>query len=646
MEKRDYQQCKRCVIDTSDPYIEFNEKGYCNHCTEFIEKTSQLVYQGAESDKELELIVNEIKQSRSNGDYDCVVGVSGGIDSCYVAYKAKQLGLRPLAVHMDNGWNSEEAVNNIKKVCSKLEIDYESYVLDWEEFKDLQRSFLKSSIVELEIPTDTAIPAALHEVAAKHNIKYILSGGNYATEGILPDSWFYNPKDKRLLTSIHNKFGTKKLKTFPTFDFKKELYFKVVKGIKIVYILNYVPFSKADAMELLKKELDWKYYGGKHYESKFTGFVQSYIQPVKFNVDYRRATFSTQICTGEITRDEALEELKKKSYNAETVDKEKSYVAKKLGFTLDEFETILAQPVKTYQDYANNEKWLNFIYGLYRKLFSKNVTNSLYKKSICTACASNEILPLKGYEDSYLVKCTECDFVFTSKTPTEQELIEHYNQYARNDYLPPLTIKRYNELLDEMEKYRKTNNLLDVGSGMGYFLEEAKKRGWNVYGTEFTNEAIKICEGKGISMKKGMLNSEWYSPSFFDAITSFEVIEHINTPQIELENTAKLLRKGGLFYCTTPNFNSASRYYLKNKWNNICYPEHLSYYTVGTIVKLFKEYKLSPQKTLTTGVSLTRIKSSRSSVKNFVPITKDSKDEILRNRLEKRIILRGFKKNN
>jgi len=259
-------------------------------------------------------------------------------------------------------------VNNIKKVCTKLDIDYQSYVLDWEEFKDLQLSFLKSSIVELEIPTDTAIPAALHKVAAENNIKYVISGGNFATEGILPDSWFYDPKDLKLLKGIQRKFGSKKLKSFPSFDFKSEVYFKVVNRIKLFYILNYVPFSKDEAMKVLKEELDWKYYGGKHYESKYTGFVQSYIQPVKFGVDYRRATFSTQICTGEITREEALEELKKKPYNPDKIDVEKRFVTKKLGISMDEFEEMMNEPVKTYRDYPNNEKKLTFLYDLYRKV--------------------------------------------------------------------------------------------------------------------------------------------------------------------------------------------------------------------------------------------------------------------------------------
>lgn len=370
MSERPYQICTRCVLDTSDPDIVFDAQGHCNHCNDYFDRIANLVYKGEESDRQLANIVDQIKSKGKGREYDCVIGISGGIDSCYVAYKVKQLGLRPLAVHMDNGWNSEEAVNNIKKVCNKLGIDYQSYVLDWEEFKDIQLAVLRSSIVEVEIPTDIAILSALHKVAAENGVKYIISGGNYATEGLLPESWFYNPKDARLLKGIHRRFGKKKMKTFPTFDYKKETYYKFVKGIKMVYLLNYLPYSKSDAMDLLKKELDWKYYGGKHYESKFTGFVQSYIQPEKFNVDYRRATFSTQICAGTMEREEALKILEKKPYDPEKVELEKEYVSKKLGISVEEFDRIMAEPPRSYQDYPNDEKLLTFIYNSYRRLFN------------------------------------------------------------------------------------------------------------------------------------------------------------------------------------------------------------------------------------------------------------------------------------
>jgi len=354
-------------MDTSDSEITFNENGYCNHCLEYFENTSKRTYRGKETDQILAQLVEKIKKTGKNKKYDCVLGLSGGIDSCYSAYIARQLGLRVLTVHLDNGWNSETAVKNIKYVVGKLGFDYQSYVLDWEEFKDLQLSFLKASVPEAETPTDIAILAALHKVAAKYNIKYIISGGNFVTEGILPKSWHYDAKDEKYLKSIHKLFGTKKLKTFPTFGFLKEMYYKFIKGIKIIYLLNYIPYSKKEAMKVIEKELDWKYYGGKHYESKYTGFLQSYILPEKFNIDYRLATFSTQICAGEMTREEALTELQNKPYDLEKVYEEKEYVSKKLGISVNEFNEIMKTPKKTHYDYPNNQKILEFIYKIYRK---------------------------------------------------------------------------------------------------------------------------------------------------------------------------------------------------------------------------------------------------------------------------------------
>lgn len=363
-------------MDTTDLEIRFDENGYCNHCTEFFNVRSRYKYLGEESDRALDRIIEDMKAAGKNSDYDCVIGLSGGIDSCYAAYIAKQRGLRVLAVHMDNGWNSEEAVMNIKNVAKKLGIDYESYVLDWEEFKDIQLAFLRASVPEAETPTDMAIPAALHYYAAKYNAKHIISGGNFATEGILPKSWHYNGKDMKYFNYIHKTFGEKKLKKFPTFGFEKETYYKIIKGIKMIYLLNYVPYAKQEAMEFLQQELDWKFYGGKHYESKYTGFIQSYYLYEKHKIDYRKATSSAQICAGEISREQGLKQLEGIPYNPVKVEQEKQYISKKLGISLEEFEKILKLPAKWYWDYPNDDKKLGFIYDTYRKLFKKEKLGS------------------------------------------------------------------------------------------------------------------------------------------------------------------------------------------------------------------------------------------------------------------------------
>lgn len=368
---RPFQQCTRCVMDTSDPEIVFYENGECNHCTEFLGKRIKHNYQGNVSDTQLQALVNDMKKAGQGKEYDCIIGISGGIDSSFAAYKMKKMGLRILGVHLDNGWNSEEAVLNIKNIAQKLSIDYESYVLDWDEFKDLQLAFLKASVPEAETPTDIAIPAALHDLAAKYGVKYIISGGNFATEGILPKAWHYNAKDTVYLKHIQKNFGTKSLRRFPLFGFWQEMYYKLVKGMKIIYVLNYLPYAKDEAMDFLQKELDWKYYGGKHYESKYTGFIQSYYLSKKFNIDYRKATLSTQICTGEVTREYALEQLKTPPYNEQKIQADKEYIAKKLGISIVEFDLIIQDNPKWYWDYPNDEKRLNFIYDTYRKLFKK-----------------------------------------------------------------------------------------------------------------------------------------------------------------------------------------------------------------------------------------------------------------------------------
>lgn len=262
--------------------------------------------------------------------------------------------------------------------------------------------------------------------------------------------------------------------------------------------------------------------------------------------------------------------------------------------------------------------------------------------SKCLICNSRVIVDMVGYEDNHLCKCKSCGFVFAKVVPSKEELEKHYEGYGRNDYLSPITIKRYHELLDKMESFRKTNRILDVGCGIGYFLEVAKERGWEVYGTEFTDDAVHICEGKGINMKKGVLDPENYEPEFFDIITSFEVIEHINNPLDEIQRFNQLLRKGGLVYLTTPNFNSLLRYRLKGEYNIIAYPEHLSYFTPKTLSFLFKKNGFKIKKLLTTGISLTRLKTSKGKSDQAF-ISKDSDDEKLRNEFESNFLLKFIK---
>ena len=364
-----YRCCSRCVMDTSDPQIAFDAESRCNHCTEFLEVRSRFKYHGRTSDEALEREIEKIKAAGRGRTYDCVIGVSGGADSSFVAIEVVKRGLRPLAVHMDNGWDSETAVTNIRNLVDRLGIDYESVVLDWEEFRDLQLSFLKASVPEAETPTDVAIPAAVHRLAAKHGIKYVISGGNVATEGILPKSWHYNARDLTYLKHIHRSFGSRPLGSFPTFGFAAESYYKVLRGIKTFYFLNYVPFFKAGAKQRLRAEFGWKDYGGKHHESRYTKFIQSYYLIKKFGIDYRRATFSALICGDEMTREEALAELEVPAYEPAEVEQEKRYIAKKLAISLEELEEIVSAPPKYYWDYPNSDERLTMLYNAYRRIF-------------------------------------------------------------------------------------------------------------------------------------------------------------------------------------------------------------------------------------------------------------------------------------
>lgn len=357
-------------MDTSDPDITFYADGTCNHCTDYLETIKPLFSDPKKNEERIRNLLDQIKAKGRGKDYDSVIGISGGVDSCYIAYYAKINGLNPLLVHLDNGWNTELAVQNIHMVSSKLGLDLETVVLDWTEFREIQLAFLKSSLVDIEIPTDLAIPAALHELAAKYKVKTILSGGNYSSEGILPLQWGYHVmKDMKLYRHIVGKFSRLPRKKTPGFGLWKEFNFKMLKGIKTYYPLNFINYNKDEARLILEKELGCQFPDRKHHESRYTSFWQSYIMPVKYGFDYRLATFSTQICAGQLTREEALEQLKSLPYNPDTIEKEKQFICKKLQISIDEFNEILEKKPLTYKDFPNSKKAIKFVYRSYRLLF-------------------------------------------------------------------------------------------------------------------------------------------------------------------------------------------------------------------------------------------------------------------------------------
>lgn len=331
---KNYKMCSRCVMDTNDDVnIIFDKDGHCNYCNDYFSQQAKNTKSSKDLSSELESIIKEIKQHQHKSKYDCIVGVSGGADSMYVVHLLAQYGLRPLVVHYDNGWDSQLAVKNIEVVVNKLGLDLSTYVNDWEEFKDIQLSFMKASVIDIELVTDQAIMAMLYKQSQKHNIKYVFTGHNTSTECILPKHWYHWKLDGLNIKAIHKKFGTKKIKTYPIVTYFDQYFLNKTKRILQYSLLNYVEYNKAKAKEILISEYGWVDYSGKHTESIFTRFYQNYILPLKFNVDKRKAHLASVICSGQITREEALEELKSKPWETKETLDDKAYVIKKFEVT-------------------------------------------------------------------------------------------------------------------------------------------------------------------------------------------------------------------------------------------------------------------------------------------------------------------------
>jgi N-acetyl sugar amidotransferase len=366
-----YQACTRCIMDTvADRSITFDNSGLCRHCQRYDRLVSMRHLQGDVGKKALQTIVESIKKSGRGREYDCIIGVSGGVDSTYVAWLVKQYGLRPLAVHFDNGWNSELATKNIERVLRNMGIDLDTHVVDWEEFRDLQLSFLRCSTPDGEIPTDHAISALLWKEAVSRGIKYIISGMNFTTESINVPEWSYGHSDWRYIKDVHRRYGTVKLKTFPHFSLAYLFYANVLRGVRIVSILNYIDYDKKKAMDLLCNELGWRDYGGKHHESIYTRFYQGYILPRKFGVDKRYGHLSDLINAGQINRAQAQSEMERPPYAEDLQQQDLAYVLKKFRLSLQQFDQIMHAPVKSFRDYRN-------LYGPVQAL--RNTVNRLRK---------------------------------------------------------------------------------------------------------------------------------------------------------------------------------------------------------------------------------------------------------------------------
>lgn len=367
-----YQICNRCVMDTSDAQIEFDDLGHCQYCTEYLGRNTPKTSDLPIRQQQWDVILENIRRKGRHRDYDCILGISGGVDSSYCAHLCKEWGLRTLLFHMDNGWNSDSSVKNIKRMVEALGFDYVTNVLDWSEFREIQLAFFRSSIVDLEYPTDIGIAASTYNTAAEYGAKYIISGGNVASEGILPLQMGYHVyKDMRLYNHIVDNFSSVPLNKTPTVNLIKEFYYKFLKNIRTVYPLDYLSYDKDQAKTLLINKYGWEDYGAKHHESRITAFWQSYVMPTKYDMDYRRVNLASRICAGQIERAEALELLLQQSFDPEKIEIEKNYIAKKYGISRDEFDALLSQPPKTYADFPNKKEYISAVFRLYNILFSK-----------------------------------------------------------------------------------------------------------------------------------------------------------------------------------------------------------------------------------------------------------------------------------
>lgn len=363
-------------MDSTDPEIVFDDNGICNHCHEFDSYLNTEWFPNEDGKNKLNTIVNNLKNEGKGKKYDCIIGLSGGIDSSYLALKVKEFGLRPLVVHVDAGWNSELAVNNIEKIIKHCGYDLHTHVVDWKDMRNLHLSYLKSGISNQDVPQDHIFFSSLYHFAIKNNIKYIISGGNLATEGVFPKSWHGSAMDSINLKAIHKKFGNKKLKSYKTINFFQYYFlYPIIYGMRTLRPLNYMDYNKENALEELKK-IGYKPYANKHGESIFTKFFQNYYLPKKFNYDKRIPHLSSLILSNQMTRDKAIELVSKNPYNDQELSDDIEYIIKKLQISKDEFDSIMNCKKSYYEDFPNwlyLQKIIRKIQSYYLKIFKKNI---------------------------------------------------------------------------------------------------------------------------------------------------------------------------------------------------------------------------------------------------------------------------------
>lgn len=360
MKNTDYKICSNCIMDTSDPFIQFDEKGLCDYCNNFEARILPSWDRGVCGESALVKLGSTIKKETATSDFDCIIGLSGGLDSSYAAYVATvKMGLRPLLFHVDAGWNTNQAVENIERLVEGLDLDLYTEVINWEEMKSLQVAFLRSGIPDQDLPQDAAFFSALYRFARKHRIKHVITGSNFSTECCRePEEWGgYLGIDKFLFKDIQNKFGSRSLKEFPLIDiFEYKFLYQLCFGMRVHHPLNLVQFVKKDAEEFLEKEFGWKRFKHKHHESRFTRFYEDYWLPRRFGFEKRRAHFSSLIMTSQMSRAVALKRISQPEMDEHFLQEEFRYIAGKLDLSDSELDELFHAPKTTYRSY-NNKRW-------------------------------------------------------------------------------------------------------------------------------------------------------------------------------------------------------------------------------------------------------------------------------------------------
>lgn len=359
------QVCARCVMDTSDPDVTFDADGVCNHCRSWAEAAARV--EALQRSAPLEVICDRIREAGRGHEYDAVIGVSGGVDSSYAALLAHRHGVRLLATHLDNGWNSELAVQNVQRLTSSLDIDLVTHVVDWEEFRDIQRAMFRASVIDIELPTDMAIIASNTKTALEHGVPTVIRGVNFVTEAIMPRAWRHTKTDLRNLRAIQRRHGSRPIKTLPTASTLRTLWWRFGRRVRYVDLLNHVTFDRDDAIRELEA-LGWRPYEGKHHESRFTAFYQASVLPEKYGVDKRRAHLSSLINAGQLTREQALAELASPVATARSLEQDRQYICKKLGVSESEFDTWMNEEPRPHSAYPTEDQYVRPILALVNRI--------------------------------------------------------------------------------------------------------------------------------------------------------------------------------------------------------------------------------------------------------------------------------------